>query len=77
MSGKLLARRGGCIMRMKGFRRKEGIGTLGMDDSVTDAVKKGSFASGKDTLTLRVLESFGMNSKRARCLGISMVIEYQ
>src|SRR5713226_3954680 len=42
--------------------RKEGIGTLGMDDSVTDAVKKGSFASGKDTLTLRVLESFGINS---------------
>ena len=44
-------------MRMKGFRMNEGIGTLGMYDSVTEAEKKGSFASGKDTLTLRVLES--------------------
>ncbi len=58
-------------MRIKGFRRKEGRGTPGRDDSVIDAVKKGTSASGKDTLTLKVLESFGVNSKRAKCLGIS------
>jgi hypothetical protein len=44
----------------------------GMTESVIVAVKKGTSASGKDTLTLKVLESFGVNSKRARCLGISM-----
>ena len=42
-----------------------------MTESVIVAVKKGTSASGKDTLTLKVLESFGVNSKRARCLGIS------
>ena len=47
---------GGCAIRTKGFRINEGIGTLGMYDSVIEAEKKGSFASGKDTLTLRVLE---------------------
>lgn len=36
------------------------------------AVKKGTLASGKDTLTVKVLESFEMYSKRARCLGISI-----
>jgi spore maturation protein SpmB len=51
---------------------KEGRGTPGMIESVTVAVKKGTSASGKDTLTLKVLESFGVNSKRARCLDISM-----
>ena len=44
----------------------------GMTESVIVAVKKGTSASGKDTLTLKVLVSFGVNSKRARCLGISM-----
>jgi len=44
-----------------------------MTESVIVAVKKGTSASGKDTLTLKVLESFGIYSKRARCLGISMV----
>jgi len=34
----------------------EGIRKLGMDDSVTVAEKKGTFASGKDTLMLKVLE---------------------
>jgi hypothetical protein len=43
-----------------------------MIESVTVAVKKGTSASGKDTLTLKVLESFGVYSKRARCLGISV-----
>ena len=44
-----------------------------MTESVIVAVKKGTSASGKDTLTLKVLESFGvLYSKRARCLGISM-----
>jgi len=41
---------------MKGFRRKAGRGTLGMDESVTVAAKKGSLVSGKDTLTVTVLE---------------------
>jgi hypothetical protein len=52
----LLARRGGCTMRTKGFRINEGIGKLGMYESLIEAEKKGSFASGKDTLTLKVLE---------------------
>jgi hypothetical protein len=56
---------------MKGFRRKEGSGTPGMDESVKEAVKKGTSASGRDTLTLEVLESVGINSKRARCFCIS------
>jgi hypothetical protein len=43
-----------------------------MIESVTVAVKKGTSASGKDTLTLKVLESFEINSKRARCLAISI-----
>ena len=43
-----------------------------MTESVMVAVKKGTSASGKDTFTLKVLESFGVYSKRARCLGISM-----
>jgi len=42
-----------------------------MIESVIEAVKKGTSASGKDTLTLKVLESLGVNSKRARCLGMS------
>jgi hypothetical protein len=63
-------------MRTKGFRRDEGIGTLGMYESVREAEKKGSFASGKDTLTLRVLEFVWVKLKRARCLGMS-IIDYQ
>jgi hypothetical protein len=43
-------------MRTKGFTMNEGIGILGMDESVTEAEKKGSFASGNDTLMLKVLE---------------------
>lgn len=58
-------------MRMKGFRRKDGRGTPGIYDSVTEAVKKGNSAPGKNTLTLVVLESLGINSKRARCFCIS------
>ena len=58
-------------MRMEGFQRKEGIGIPGMYESVIEAVKKGISASGRDTLTLKVLESAGINSKRARCFGMS------
>jgi hypothetical protein len=55
---------------MKGFRRKAGRGMAGMDESVIDALKKGTSASGRNTLTV-VVESVGMNSKRARCFCMS------
>ena len=42
-----------------------------MEDSEIEAEKKGTSASGKNTLTLKVLESFGENSKRATCFCIS------
>lgn len=56
---------------MKGFRRKDGIGTPGMYESVIEAVKKGASASGTNTLTVEVLEPVEINSKRASCFGIS------
>jgi hypothetical protein len=67
MSEGSLARRGGCTIRMKGFRRKAGRGTAGIAESVIDALKKGTSASGRNTLTIKLVESVGTNSKRARC----------
>jgi hypothetical protein len=58
-------------MRMKGFRKKAGMGTPGRYESVTEAAKNGFSASGKKALKVDVLESVGTNSNRARCFGIS------
>lgn len=58
-------------MRMRGFRRKDRTGTLGMRESVIEAAKKGVSASGKNTLKVEVLEPVERYSKRARRLGIS------
>src|ERR1700730_16814566 len=70
-SSGLVSTRGGCTMRMKGFRRKAGRGTPGRYESVTDAAKNGLSSSGKNTLKVDVREPVGTNSNRARCFGIS------
>jgi hypothetical protein len=58
-------------MCMKGSKRNAGRGTPGMYESAIEAVKKGTSASGRNTLTLKVLESVGIKSNRARCFCIS------
>jgi hypothetical protein len=71
MSGGLLTKMGDQTMCMKGSRRKAGRGTPEMDESVMEAVKNGIAASAKNTLTFKLLESVGINSKCARCFCIS------
>jgi hypothetical protein len=58
-------------MRRNGLRRKDGIGTAGMYESVTEAAKNGFSSSGRNALNVEVLEPVPTNSKRARCFGIS------
>lgn len=74
----LLARRA-TQLRIEEFRRTDGSGTLGMDESVIEAVKKGTSASGQKSQNIDA-ESLGIRRSKFKAyevlLNISRILSY-
>ena len=79
MSGRLPARRRATQLRIEEFRRTDGRGTLGMDESVIEAVKKGTSASGQKSQNIDA-ESLGIRRSKFKAyevlLNISRILSY-
>jgi len=61
-------------MRINGLRRKAGMGTAGMYESVMEAAKNGFSSPGRNALNVEVLGPVPTNSKDARCFGIFQLV---